>query len=81
MNKKRIITIVSVILIVAVAVIGYLLLNSKMPSQSTEDIEQIVNQGVLPSLGESTNPLKNKPNVNPVDTSNPFRSIKTNPFE
>jgi len=29
----------------------------------------------------STNPLDNKPNINPVDQTNPFKNIKTNPFE
>ncbi|OGI71172.1 hypothetical protein A3B84_01410 [Candidatus Nomurabacteria bacterium RIFCSPHIGHO2_02_FULL_35_13] len=76
MNKKKIVIIV-VILVIIIVVIGYLFLSSKTPFQSIEN----VNQGVLPSLGESTNPLKNKPNVNPVDVSNPFRSIKTNPFQ
>ena len=76
MNKKRIIIIASV-LILAVLIIGYLFWKSR----TSTDISQIINQGVLPSLGESTNPMKNKPNVNPVDASNPFRSIKTNPFQ
>jgi len=79
MNKKGIIIFVSIILIVVVGVIGYLLLDSS--SQRAEDVSKIVNQGVLPSLGESTNPMKNKPDINPVDASNPFRSIKTNPFQ
>lgn len=78
MNKK-IITIVSIVLIVLVAVAGYLLFNSS--SQRAEDISKIVNQGVLPSLGDSTNPMENKPDINPVDAFNPFRDIKTNPFE
>ena len=78
MNKK-IITIISIVLIVLAAAAGYLLLG--LSSQRAEDISKIVNQGVLPSLGDSTNPMENKPNLNPVDTSNPFRDIKTNPFE
>lgn len=36
-------------------------------------------EAVLPSV--STNPLENKPNINPVDQTNPFKNIKTNPFE
>lgn len=79
MNKKEIIISFSV-LVLAIVIVGYLLLRSKTPPQSAEDINRIVNQGVLPSLGE-TNPMKNKPDVNPVDASNPFRSIKTNPFQ
>ena len=34
---------------------------------------------VLPSV--STNPLDNKPDINPADQTNPFKNIKTNPFE
>lgn len=34
---------------------------------------------IAPSV--STNPLDNKPNINPVDQTNPFKNIKTNPFE
>ncbi|OGI86203.1 hypothetical protein A3A01_00225 [Candidatus Nomurabacteria bacterium RIFCSPLOWO2_01_FULL_39_17] len=79
--KKRTIIIVIIILIIVVVVIGYLFLNSKILPGPSEDISQIINQGVLPSLGESTNPMKNKPDVNPIDASNPFRSIKTNPFQ
>ena len=37
------------------------------------------NEEVLPPF--STNPLDNKPNINPVDQTNPFKNIKTNPFE
>ena len=36
-------------------------------------------KGVLPSLG--TNPLENKPDINPADAGNPIKNIKTNPFE
>ncbi len=79
MNKKGIVIFVSIILIIIVGVVGYLLLSSS--SQQAEDVSKMVNQGVLPSLGESTNPMNNKPDINPVDASNPFRSIKTNPFE
>ena len=34
---------------------------------------------VSPSI--VANPLDNKPNINPVDQTNPYRNIKTNPFE
>lgn len=42
-------------------------------------ITESATQGTLPSIG--TNPLENKPNINPVDNANPFKNIKTNPFE
>ncbi len=34
---------------------------------------------IVPSV--SINPLDNKPNINPVDQTNPFTNVKTNPFE
>jgi len=79
MNKKIIIIVVVILVIVVVA--GYLLFGSKILPQSAGNMNQIVNQGVLPSLGENINPMKNKPDINPINTSNPFRSIKTNPFQ
>ena len=75
--KKRII--ITIVILISILIIGYLFWRSQTPSRP--DMSQIINQGILPSLGESTNPLKNKPDVNPIDVSNPFRSIKTNPFE
>ena len=78
--KKGVIIIV-IVLVLFLIIIGYLFLKSTTASRSAAEMSQIINQGVLPSLGESTNPMKNKPDVNPVDASNPFRSIKTNPFE
>lgn len=46
---------------------------------TAEKITESATQGALPSIG--ANPLENKPNVNPVDTANPFKNIKINPFE
>lgn len=79
MNKKRIIVIVLVLILLAL--VGYFIFWSGIFSQPYEDMGSIINQSVLPSLGDSTNPMKNKPDLNPIDASNPFRSIKTNPFE
>ncbi len=45
---------------------------------STDVLTQSVTQGILPSL--SVNPLESKPDVNPAEKTNPFSSIKTNPF-
>lgn len=38
-------------------------------------------QGVLPSIGEAANPLSDKPDINPTSKTNPFDSVKTNPFQ
>ncbi len=49
------------------------------PEETAEKITESVAKGVLPSI--QTNPLENKPDINPVDKANPFKNIKTNPFE
>ena len=36
-------------------------------------------QGVLPTI--NTNPLEKLPELNPIDKTNPFKNIITNPFE
>jgi len=36
-------------------------------------------KGTLPSLG--TNPLENKPNINPANKANPYTNLNTNPFK
>ena len=48
-------------------------------SQATEKIIESATKGVLPSVG--VDPLRNQPDINPADKSNPFKNIKTNPFE
>ncbi len=88
MNKKYII-VVSVLLILVLAVGGYFYWKSKQATpeqkaiqgaeEAAQKITDSASQGVLPSI--STNPLENKPDVNPVDKTNPFNNVKTNPFE
>lgn len=88
MDKKtitRIILAVAIFLIVCLAVGGYLWwqsVNRKSPgSGNTIDTSQVT-KGLLPSLPDvKTNPLENKPDLNPVDKANPIKNIKTNPFE
>ena len=46
---------------------------------AVEKITDSATKGVLPSL--ETNPLENKPDINPADQANPYKDIKTNPFE
>lgn len=40
---------------------------------------EITSEEVLPSI--SPNLLENKSDINPVDQTNPYKNIKTNPFE
>jgi len=92
MSKKIIIAIVAAVLFIGLVVGGYVYLNSQKKSKETPQInalkkaeqaaEQITEEatkGVLPSL--ETNPLENKPDVNPASNANPIKDIKTNPFE
>lgn len=93
-NKNKIIavSIVVVIAVLGIALGGYVYLRGKKSVQPTAtDIQAAVDvagsvaasatQGVLPSIGEAANPLTNKPDINPTSKTNPFDSVKTNPFQ
>ena len=77
MNKKYIIIILVLLILVLVGGGYYWHWQSK--KSGVEVITETANGEVLPSV--STNPLDNKPNVNPIDQTNPYKNIKTNPFE
>lgn len=86
MDKKIIIIIsaVAVVLLIALILGGYFYwINYKKIKTndfgSAEDITNSATKGVLPSLG--TNPLENKPDINPAEAANPIKDIKINPFE
>ena len=89
MHKKTLIIIIVVILIFALGVGGYFLWSkiNKTPLEkaletagdAAEKLIDSVTKGILPSI--QTNPLENKPDINPVDKANPYKNIKTNPFE
>lgn len=95
MDKKNIIIIgISALLILIVLSIGvYIFMNkankpleknilpntTQSPPPPTEDIIQDATKGVIPSI--NTNPLENKPDINPADKANPFKNIETNPFK
>ncbi len=88
-KRNWIILISAAILLVVLTVGGYLLWNNykKLKAQEALDnakgtAEKIIEdaiKGTLPSFG--TNPLEGKPNINPADSGNPIKNIKTNPFE
>jgi flagellar basal body-associated protein FliL len=92
MSKKIVIIIVVCVLLLA-CILGYFYwknLQSKKPSaiidnqvkqaeSALEAVNEAAIQGVLPSI--STNPIENKPDINPADKTNPLDQIKTNPFE
>lgn len=97
MKRKDIIAAVIVLAAVAVVAAGYLYWKSKKSVQqpaavsATSSVQSAVDaagaitesatKGTLPSIGAAANPLKNKPDVNPVNKANPFKSTKINPFQ
>lgn len=85
MDKKMIIIIsaVAAVLLIALILGGYFYwINYKKIKTNdfgtAENITNSATKGVLPSL--ETNPLENKPDINPADNANPLKDIKTNPF-
>lgn len=93
MRKKTLIILIAIIaavLLIVLGTIGYFYWDKQKKLKAGKDaledagraaktITESATKGVLPSLGE--NPLENKPDINPADKSNPFKDIKTNPFE
>lgn len=50
--------------------------------ESGEAAERIIESSTKATLPAfSSNPLEEKPNLNPAEQSNPITTIKTNPFE
>lgn len=79
-NRNKIIAIsVSVIVIIGIVIGYYYMKKTTVPA--TYDLQTAAVQGVLPSIGEAANPLTNKPDINPTSKTNPFTSVKTNPFQ
>ncbi|MCL5011003.1 MAG: hypothetical protein M1127_02225 [Patescibacteria group bacterium] len=91
-SKKTIIIIIAAVLAIGLAVGGYFWWNNLKKSEerpgtkvlenaqeATDKITEDVTKGVLPSI--QTNPLENKPDINPAGNANPIKNIKTNPFE
>ena len=74
-DKHRTIAIFVLVVVALGVVLGYYYY-SKNKNTSVLDA---ATQGVLPSIG--TNPLTNKPDINPTSRTNPFDSVKTNPFD
>lgn len=92
LDKNKIIGVSVLVVIILGAVLGYVYWQNKESAPPTAaDIQSAVDaagsvtdsatQGVLPSIGEAANPLSNKPDINPTSKTNPFDSVKTNPFQ
>lgn len=88
MEKKIILIIAGVLIILGLAGGSYLYLKSKekpgdkILKNAGETADKIIEsaiKGALPSI--QRNPLENKPDINPADKANPYKNIKTNPFK
>lgn len=79
-DRQKIITVSVLAVVVVGAALGYYYVK-KSSTPETQSATDVATQGVLPSIGEAANPLTNKPDLNPTSKTNPFTSVKTNPFD
>ena len=82
-NKGLIIGLIILIAIVIIGVIGYFYLEKHTKTPQQKAIENAVNatQKALPDYGNQTAPLQKMPDVNPTSKTNPYKAVKTNPFQ
>ncbi len=88
-KNKKVLIIIAAVLLIGLIIVGYIYrqkIKAKPEEQAlekageaAEKITESATKGVLPSLG--TNPLENQPDINPAGQANPFKDIKTNPFD
>jgi flagellar basal body-associated protein FliL len=88
MNKKTLTITIAAVLVIALAVVFYFYWKNKTNTgmsaldqmgEARDRLNKSATRGVLPSI--QTNPLENKPDINPADKANPYKNIITNPFE
>lgn len=84
--SKKVLFIVAAVVLIGLGIGGYFYwknsrLWDKKSQQPGDILTDKATQGVLPSFGEQSNPLEKMPEINPVENANPYRSVKTNPFE
>ncbi|MEW5907596.1 MAG: hypothetical protein AB1643_00210 [Patescibacteria group bacterium] len=90
-RNKKLILIGAVALVIVLAAVYFIWQKYKTPElipeeaslkdaeEAAEKITEGATKGVLPSI--QTNPLEDKPDVNPADKANPFKDIYKNPFQ
>lgn len=81
-----------IVCIIVVAVIGvyfaWRFSVKKTPEKSTADLSPVISPtptslllvGELPEINPLSNPLEKLPETNPIEQTNPFSNLKTNPF-
>jgi len=82
MDKKLVIMVsaVAVVVIILAAAGFWFWRQSATKNSAVQDaIDQAV-KGTVPSIN-TTDPMQNKPDLNPADAANPIKNVKTNPFE
>lgn len=78
MNKKNTILATIGALLIIIGISGYFVWMN-FQKRAVADTAKEATNGVLPSL--NTNPLENKPDLNPANKANPFKNVETNPFK
>ncbi len=86
MNKTLLIIIVAVV-VLGLVVGGYFWWQSvsKTPEEKAAEALQksieAVTGATLPEISTETNPLEKAPDTNPINKTNPFKGLYTNPFK
>ena len=90
-NKVLLVIILTIIVLVVAGYLAWRLSSEKTPEEALEKtLKSAATGGVLPEMSGTTNPLEEAnlpdvnpkvPETNPFDRTNPFKNLKTNPFE
>lgn len=82
-NKKTLFLVLAAVVIVALGIGGYVYWkkSSVVPASQAPDLSGSTVEEVLPVVDVSANPYETVSETNPVEKTNPFTDIKTNPFE
>jgi len=86
MNKKNLWIAIGAVVVVAI-IVGVWYSQSQKSSlsdeeQALDDLNSALDASAeLPSTDFSTNPVKNLPDTNPADKTNPYKNLETNPFK
>lgn len=82
-NQKRVLITSAVVVAAVLAILAYFYLKPSPPPVVPEvrSLADSSTQGTVPSLGEAINPVADQPDITPTSRTNPFDSVKTNPFE
>lgn len=75
-NKTTLFAALGVLTLIILAIATFLITKPQQPADSPAPSETTETS----SYG-TENPLEEKPDLNPVEKTNPFTDIKTNPFE